>query len=165
MHDCYSTTHINHTPQQAWRAGFREGVKLCTRNGEPPPAADKFSEWVWKRNLENLMIWYTVGRDVENGFWSILGARTGTHYLMFRDWDHTAVRDFGMLDELWEKHQHDDEKIAAELGEELNRRLGLDIVELSPATSSFFKNRIAKRSNNLGIMVDEMSVIRREEGW
>jgi hypothetical protein len=34
MHDCYSTTlHQLTRPKQAWRAGFREGVKMCTRDG------------------------------------------------------------------------------------------------------------------------------------
>jgi hypothetical protein len=32
MHDCYSTTYPNATPFQAWRAGFREGVKMCLRS-------------------------------------------------------------------------------------------------------------------------------------
>ena len=29
MHDCYSTTYPNASAFQAWRAGFREGVKMC----------------------------------------------------------------------------------------------------------------------------------------
>ena len=29
MHDCYSTTYPNGSAYQAWRAGFREGVKMC----------------------------------------------------------------------------------------------------------------------------------------
>ena len=33
MHDCYSTTYPNSTPFQAWRAGFREGVKMCLDRG------------------------------------------------------------------------------------------------------------------------------------
>ena len=32
MHDCYSTTYPNASPFQAWRAGFREGVKMCLEN-------------------------------------------------------------------------------------------------------------------------------------
>ena len=29
MHDCYSVTYPNGSAFQAWRAGFREGVKMC----------------------------------------------------------------------------------------------------------------------------------------
>ena len=31
---CYSTTIINHTAQQAWQAGFREGVKMSLDRGK-----------------------------------------------------------------------------------------------------------------------------------
>ena len=36
MHDCYSTTYPNGSPFQAWRAGFREGVKMCLNKGAKP---------------------------------------------------------------------------------------------------------------------------------
>ena len=36
MHNCYSTTYPNGTPKQAWRAGFREGVKMCLDKGAKP---------------------------------------------------------------------------------------------------------------------------------
>lgn len=165
MHDCYSTTYINYTPKQAWRAGFREGVKLCTRNGTPPKDASSFNSWVWARNKRNLSIWQTMGRDVENGFWAILGARMGTHYLMLREWDYVEVRDFDCLDKLWENHQHDDEKVCRELGRDLNKYLGMDIVELDERQSKFFKNYISKNWHNKGPMVKEIDIIRQEEGW
>ena len=34
MYDCYSTTYPNYSPFQAWRAGFREGVKMCLVGGK-----------------------------------------------------------------------------------------------------------------------------------
>ena len=36
MNDCYSTTYPNGSPFQAWRAGFREGVKMCLDRGAKP---------------------------------------------------------------------------------------------------------------------------------
>ena len=36
MNDCYSVTYPNQTPFQAWRAGFREGVKMCLDRGAKP---------------------------------------------------------------------------------------------------------------------------------
>jgi hypothetical protein len=164
MHDCYSVTYPNATPKQAFRAGFREGVKLCTRSGELP-SRQNFSEFVWKRNLQNLLVWQTVGRDVENGFWAILGARLGTHYLMLRDWDHVAVRDFDELDKLWELHYNDDEIVASEIARELNQALELDIVELNSDQSKFFKNYLSSQWHNRGIMITEMEHIREIEGW
>jgi len=166
MHDCYSTTYINHTAKQAWRAGFREGVKMCTRSGVVPPSKQDFLKWIWPSNLQNLSIWHSMGRDVENGFWAIHGARCGTHYLMLQDsWDHTDVRDFKKLDELWLLHENDTETECAEIAIELNKHLGTNIVELDSQQSRVFKDYISKNWHNMGPMITEMSVIRSREGW
>jgi hypothetical protein len=78
MWDCYSTTYPNGTPFQAWRAGFREGVKMVLDRGALP-TVDTFKERVANRNLNNLTIWQNIGTDVENGIWAIAGARLGTY--------------------------------------------------------------------------------------
>lgn len=167
MHNCYSTTYPNGSPKQAWRAGFREGVKMCSKDGVMPDRRDliNFQKYVWRRNLQNLSIWQTLGRDVTNGFWAIHGARLGTHYLMLRDWDYTAVRDFDELDKLWSLHSSDSEADCREVGVELNRYLGLNIVEIDGAGSSFFKQYISRSWYNRSPMLKEIDVIRQEEGW
>ena len=81
MYDCYSTTYPNATPFQAWRAGFREGVKMCLNRGKRP-TLQEFENKVVSRNYDHLCIWQTVGADVDNGFWSIYGARLGTWMTM-----------------------------------------------------------------------------------
>lgn len=155
MHDCYSTTYINFTPKQAWRAGFREGVKMCTRTGVVPPSREKFSEWLWPSCRRNLSIWHSMGRDVKNGFWAILGARLGTHYLMLRDWDYTEVRDFQKLEELWELHKNDDEHTCQKIAQELNNCLGTNIIEFDAAQSNFFKQYISSGWRNIDPMQRE----------
>lgn len=165
MHDSFSTTFINYSPRQAWRAGFREGVKMCTRDGVIPSSKEDFKRHVWPKNLRNLTIWQTIGRDVPNGFWAILGARLGTHYLMCRQWDYTEVRDFNKLNELWESHKNDDEHICETIGRELNEQLGMSLVELDPDQSAFFKRYISSNWRNRGPMVKEIDVIREVEGW
>ena len=165
LHDCYSVTYPNYSPKQAWRAGFREGVKLCTRSGVVPPSISEFKKWVWERNLNNLSIWQNIGRDVSNGFWAILGARTGTHYLMLnKNWDHTEVRDFDLLDKLWVKHSNDDESVCRDIGKDLTKYLKMDICELDSDSSMFFKKHFNKKYRNYGFMVKEIDVIRQEEG-
>jgi hypothetical protein len=164
MHDCYSVTYPHYSPKQAWRAGFREGVKLCTRSGIPPKSVEEFKKWIWPRNLHNLLIWQTVGLDVENGFWAILGARMGTYYLMLEQWDHREVQDFDCLDRLWAMHQNDDEHVAAKLALDLNKHLGLGVVDLNSEQSRFFKDYLQRGWKNRGIMVKEIDVIRQEEG-
>jgi hypothetical protein len=95
--DCYSTIHNNATPRQAWRAGFREGVKMSLDRGLKVSDLSQ----VWLGNLKRLGIWMMVGMDVPNGIWSILGAREGCYLTNFTDWDHTKVRDFDYLNEHW----------------------------------------------------------------
>lgn len=163
MHDCYSVTYPNYSPKQAWRAGFREGVKLCTRSGAPPNNIQDFKNWVWPRNLHNLLIWQTIGRDVENGFWAILGARLGTYYLMLKKWDYSKVQDFDSLDKLWDLHKNDDEYIAKNLLQELNRNLELSIVDLDSIQSTFFKNYMQRGWRNRNLMVKEIDVIKEEK--
>ena len=77
MHDCYSVTYPNGSAYHAWRAGFREGVKMCLNQGIRPGLAE-FKTRVHQRNLDHLTIWHNVGCDVEHGIWSIAGARMGT---------------------------------------------------------------------------------------
>ena len=53
MHDCYSTTYPNGSEKHAWRAGFREGVKMCLDQGRKPTVAE-FRNRVHARNLDHL---------------------------------------------------------------------------------------------------------------
>jgi len=155
MHDCYSVTYPNYSPKQAWRAGFREGVKLCTRSGIPPNNIQDFKGWVWPRNLHNLLIWQTIGRDVENGFWAILGARLGTYYLMLKKWDYSKVQDFDSLDKLWDLHKNDDEHVCNRICYELNEYLDINVVEISSEISKFVKTNITPAWRNYEIMIRE----------
>lgn len=166
MHDCYSTTYPNYTPFQAWRAGFREGVKMVLDRGAKP-SIDDFRERVANRNLNNLTIWQNVGADVENGYWAIYGARLGTYMTMLTDWDYKNVADFDNYPVMWEEHSvyKDPVKTAEELGEKLSDRLGLPMCTLSPEQSKFFKRHYNADKYNQGPLVKEMDVIRRIEGW
>lgn len=165
MHDCYSTTYPNGSPFQAWRAGFREGVKLCLDKGRKPTAKE-FEESVHRRNYDHLCIWQSVGADVENGNWAIYGARLGTYMTMLTDWDYTAVQDFDKLAELWEQHNGQDVVTRSQdIGVTLRNRLGLQIVGLDAERSKFFKHHYGQAHRNLGASISEMDVIRRIEGW
>jgi hypothetical protein len=165
MYDCYSTTYPNHTPFQAWRAGFREGVKMSLNRGAKP-TVDEFKETVATRNLNNLTVWHNIGSDVENGLWAIYGARLGTYMTMLTEWDPANVQWFDNYTVLWEEHSHrDPEREANLLGEALHDKLGLPMCIHNIEQSKFFKRHYLADKYNVGPLVKEMDVIRKIEGW
>jgi hypothetical protein len=165
MWDCFSTTYPNHTPFQAWRAGFREGVKMSLDRGARP-TVDQFKETVSSRNLDNLTIWHNIGADVENGMWAIYGARLGTYMTMLTEWDHANVQWFDNYITLWEEHAHrDPETEATAIGEVLYDKLDLPMCIHTPEQSKFFKRHYGADKYNRGPLVTEMEVIRQIQGW
>ena len=165
MHNCYSTTYPNGTPFQAWRAGFREGVKMCLDRGHKPTLSE-FEQRVNNRNYDHLCIWQSVGADVENGYWAMYGARLGTYMIMLENWDHHYVQDFDVLEKLWASFSQDDPLTGCtNIHDALTKRLGLPITILTPEQSKFFKHHYSTGQRNSEVMMTEIDVIRRIEGW
>jgi hypothetical protein len=166
MHDCYSTTYPNGSAFHAWRAGFREGVKMCLNRGARPTTAE-FRDLVQKRNLDHLTIWHNVGRDAEHGVWAIAGARMGTYMTMITpQWDHTMVQDFAELEKLWDTVKDTNpETLAGRVSEDLATQLDLPMTVIQAPESAFFKQHYRSNWHNRGVMTREMDVIRQQEGW
>ena len=126
--ESFSTTVINKTPHQAWRAGFREGVKMLTVRGVLPPV-DTFKEQVHWQNLHRLRIWCSVGSHIENGNYAILGARMGA-CMAYSDWNYVDVRDFSIIDQIFDESvkelsSHDVVEMIKTYGIKLKQQLGL----------------------------------------
>ena len=86
--------------------------------------------------------------------------------IMLEGWDHHQVQDFDMLENLWSMFNKEDPKEGCERIENaLKNRLGLPIVTYSPEQSQFFKHHYTTGQRNSEIMMTELSVIRRQEGW
>lgn len=136
----YSTSYTNSTPFQAWRAGFREGVKMSLDQG----AKVEDLKTVWWQNYHRLLVWCNVGQDVENGIWSMIGAREGCYKTNCTDWDYANVRDFEYLTKYWEEQGHgsstDTEHYLKWLGDTLLKKCDLEIANLDDAGSKFFKS-------------------------
>lgn len=92
-----SETRINTSPLQAWRAGFREGIKLCMENNK---IVDKLEQINW-RNYDRLWRWMHVGIDVDNGLWAIYGARMAVYMALYTKYELAALRDFDKLTEMF----------------------------------------------------------------
>lgn len=127
----YSESIITGSPFQAWRAGFREGVKMTLLDGIRVPPQE-IKERIWWHNIHRLRMWSTVGTHEENGLFAILGARQGTYMTNCTDWDYVQVRDFEYLKDLYEESvmylkDNPDTLILSikELGEKIKLELGL----------------------------------------
>lgn len=144
MEGTYCDVHNNHTPQQAWRAGFREGVKMALDRGMKV-TKQEFKNLHWK-NLHRLYIWLMVGADADNGLWAIYGAREGLYKTMCTDWDFINVRDFEYLNKYWNENvsgisEDGLDYSIKEMGSLIINELEIPIAEtpLGPQQSKFFK--------------------------
>jgi len=136
---CMSDVYNNATPQQAWRAGFREGVKMGLNQGSKVDPAT-FTKSVHWKNFQRLLIWMHVGRDVKNALWAIYGARQGCFMTNCTDWDFVNVRDFKWLNQFWsEQASNVGDLIDVEvngLGDSLKFELGINMAEVYTAEQS-----------------------------
>jgi len=129
---CYSDVVINGSPFQAWRAGFREGVKMTLADGVKVPRHE-IQERVWWHNLHRLRIWSTIGSHVDHGLFAILGARMGNYMTNCTDWNYVDVRDFEILRNLYndqvKMYESDRDSLLEEiksLGTKLHQEIGFN---------------------------------------
>ena len=164
LRNVFSETNPNGSPFQAFRAGFREGVKMTLDRGSKIDPV-KIKNFIWKENLRRLLIWASVGSDVENGVWAIYGCRLGMYLTnLTSNFDMTSISDYDwfksyFFDEILPEFQvaetsmnsttctksnitYDQVKLrekSTDLAIELRKGLGIDIADLDPEQSKFFK--------------------------
>lgn len=164
MTNIFSTTYPNGSPRQSFRAGFREGVKMSLDRGKKV-SPDNFKGSIWDGNYRRLITWCSVGADVDNGLWAMYGARLGCYMTNLTDWDYVNVRDFEYLNRFFENtirqkfvsmpEDRDIEKCyksnyswnktalwneIIDLGEKLRKGMGVEVAELDPVQSRFYKS-------------------------
>lgn len=145
MNNTYGVVMNNSSAKQAFRAGFREGIKMGLDQGKKVPIKD-FKHKMYPANFARWLIWMTVGRDVENGDWVIYGARLAAYMLYVKNFDHTVISDYAWFDKFWAKqlkklnqgeyindHSH-------KLMTDLIAKLDLPLVELDANQSVWFKH-------------------------
>lgn len=178
MNNIYCDVHNNASAYQAYRAGFREGVKLTLEGGVTVDPR-RIKERVHERNYKRLLVWSSVGADVENGLWAMFGTRLGAYMtnLARENFDYKNVRDFKWHDAFWQQSvqpqfsggseickatgwSYDKKKLQDEifkLGEVLRSRLNFEIAELDANGSKFFKESWINPPR-LGALVKESQV-------
>ena len=159
FNEAFSHVMNNATPYQAYRAGFREGVKMSLDRGYKVDP-DNFEHSLHDKNFHRLLVWSNIGRDVENGLWAMYGTRLGC-YLTNLDpnFNHVNVRDFNWHTEYFENevmpkfvgdtnhciksnYKWDENKLldaTIDLGNTLRKKLNIPITELDETGSRFFK--------------------------
>ncbi|WP_096787833.1 hypothetical protein [Rhodobacter sp. CZR27] len=149
-----SEVHVTATPFQAFRAGFREGVKFNLAGGvlahdafPDLPRAEALLRHIGAGNHERLRVWCSVGADVENGDWAMFGARLGCTMTALEGFDHRRIADYDWFrrfwaDEILPRWGVGDERRATflALGQRLRADLGLEIADLDAEASRFFKS-------------------------
>ena len=163
LNNTYSDTCINGSPFQAFRAGFREGVKMTLDRGSKL-SGGKIENQIYAINFKRLLIWCSVGADTENGLWSVYGARLGVYMANIKsDFDIAQISDYDWFksyyyeeiapkfveqsDSLqqvcsrtgqrWRKSLLKEE--CAKLAIPLYRDLGMKIADMDEQQSAFFK--------------------------
>ncbi|MFL4470170.1 hypothetical protein ACERZ8_09910 [Tateyamaria armeniaca] len=139
---------------QAFRAGFREGVKLNLADGQTAyaaypdlPRAEALTLHIGPSNMERLKVWCTIGADVERGDWAIFGARLGCVMTALEGFDIEKVSDYGWTDYFWKDRiapKYADSNVRAaksrDLLAQINGDLGLDLTEMDAEASQRFKS-------------------------
>ncbi len=153
----YATHHINASPDRAFGHAFREAVRLSTVNGRR--VTRQHANRLATEDYRHLLVWMSVGADVENGLWAIYGARLGCKMASLGALNLRAASKSDWLASFWEdevapQFRGDSmycEQTAygwdpgllrdalGEVGTELQRRLDLPLVDLDPSQSRFFK--------------------------
>jgi len=140
----YSDSIITGSPFQAWRAGFREGVKMTLLDGVRVPPQE-IKERIWWHNIHRLRMWSTVGAHEENGLYAVYGARLGTWLANCTDWNYVEVRDFEILRGIWNQYGRPFEEAGGtglreeieSLGDKIKINLGLVYPYLDAAQSKY----------------------------
>ncbi len=136
---CFSNVHTNGSPYQAFRVGFREGVKLSMEQGRVL-AFDEWSSTMHAANYQRLLTWMTVGADVEHGMWSVYGARLAVKLLQYDDFDFVNIRDYAWFNDFFNSHANVNPlKASKSVGKQISDGLGWILPDLDSDSSLFVK--------------------------
>jgi len=165
MNNIYSDTCPNASPFQAFRAGFREGVKMTLDRGNKIQQ-NEIERKIHSINLKRLLIWASIGADIDNGLWSIFGTRLGIFKTnVENDFNISKISDYDWFkqyfdDEIYPLYASEDNLNVgiSQLNEPLYKTLGLNIANMNPQQSKFFKTVYESPRRNINPIITEMEV-------
>ncbi len=103
LNNWFSYCMCNGSPFQAFRAGFREGIKLCLNSdGSQNPLLKKSIDLLFEGNRHRLLQWLSVGADVTNGDYAMFGARLACLRIVCEDnFDLAQINDYDWFQSYW----------------------------------------------------------------
>jgi hypothetical protein len=139
-----SVTVQNNLPMNAWRAGYREAIKMTFDNGNPRPNLSASWHLIHDKNLSRLNVWLAVGRDTVNGIWAMLGARQALYELLNDQVDHMLINDYDWFATKWvdsclDMNNYGPDTSAHFYREHLQNLYNFYVPELDPKQSKWFK--------------------------
>lgn len=152
MNNTYGTVMNNASAKQAFRAGFREGVKMGLDQGHKVKVED-FNHKMYPGNYARWLTWMTVGRDVDNGAWAIYGARLGAYNLYINNFDQSVISDYDWFNAYWadiEELTTNPDEDSHRVMEVLVKELNIPLVELTADQSRWFKHVNINPPKNFG---------------
>jgi hypothetical protein len=131
----------NASDYQAWRAGYREGVKMSYVDGKPMRHPRTDMDSIWYGNRSKLNVWMSIGRDCAHGEWAMLGARQGFYELYSGIINNTVINDYDWFTHRWQDMAATNLTDSLPLyGRLLRDEFGLYVPEMDRAHSAWFKS-------------------------
>ena len=156
MPEIVSDVYFAQSPYHAFRAGYREAVKMSQVKNQ------KLADWtitrkkIWPPNLSRLLIWATVGTDMPNGDWAIYGARCGLTHLWIDKLSPNLITDYDWFTTRWKHLSQGKPKAMSVLcGKRLEKVLQIDLPNLTAAESRWFK-AVYLNPPRTGLMLNDM---------
>lgn len=159
-----SEVRVTATPAQAFRAGYREGVKLTLLAFEHAPhtdpgplpvdpvRSDTAEIHTGNANRQRLRVWCSVGIDQPHGDWAIFGARLGCVRTAIQHCPPTEIMDYVAFDAFWRAEIlggfQDPDRRATEseaLARQIERSLGMVLPRLNAAGSAAARQTLHTR--------------------
>lgn len=163
MNNTYSDTCPNGSPFQAFRAGFREGVKMTLDQGTKA-SVGKIQNYIHQKNFKRLLIWASIGADIPNGTWAVYGTRMGIYSANIdREFDIANISDYAWFKQYFTDKiaSRDPVQEATNLLTPLQKTLGLNIAEMDADQSRFFKSVYEAPKRNDNPLITEIEADRK----
>ncbi|MEE1676088.1 glycosyltransferase [Agarivorans aestuarii] len=101
FHSVHSINYTNGSPFQAFRSGFRETVKLGRLNGNIK-TLEQLQRQANNPEIRRMAVWMSAGADIENGYWSLLGARAGFLSYFSDEFSFKIINEYQLVADVWQ---------------------------------------------------------------